>query len=212
MQNHLTRPPFERRTSPRGRPDGRGIGNGVEESPDSRKQRCRVTPGRGNPTDSATEIRPPSHRSGNRNHGAVRVKRWGKSPPRRWQQGWHGKPHREQCQIGPSRGQVPSGIPPLDRLWSSGVGLAARGAWRQASQRNGHRTAATRRTESGLQALRAPSIIGPAALSRCPGPEAVRPGFIFSEILPGSRPHRATGAAPPAPPPRETGRRPHRAR
>ena len=118
MQNHLTRPPFERRTSPRGRPDGRGIGNGVEESPDSRKQRCRVTPGRGNPTDSATEIRPPSHRSGNRNHGAVRVKRWGKSPPRRWQQGWHGKPHREQCQIGTARRKTGLLLPQQVRVGS----------------------------------------------------------------------------------------------
>ncbi|CAD0183688.1 hypothetical protein RUESEDTHA_00562 [Ruegeria sp. THAF57] len=31
-----------------------------EESPDSTRQRCRVTPGRGNPTESATEIRPPA--------------------------------------------------------------------------------------------------------------------------------------------------------
>ena len=30
-----------------------------EESPDSRKIRCRVTPGRGNPTESATENKPP---------------------------------------------------------------------------------------------------------------------------------------------------------
>ena len=35
----------------------------VEESPDSPMQRCRVTPGRGNPTDSATEIKPPSVRA-----------------------------------------------------------------------------------------------------------------------------------------------------
>jgi hypothetical protein len=35
---------------------------------------------------------------------AVKVKRWGKSPPRTWQQGRHGKPHPEQCQIGASRG------------------------------------------------------------------------------------------------------------
>jgi hypothetical protein len=34
----------------------------------------------------------------------VMVKRWGKSPPRTWQQGRHGKPHPEQCQIGASRG------------------------------------------------------------------------------------------------------------
>lgn len=31
-----------------------------EESPDSMKQRCRVTPGRGDPTESATENRPPA--------------------------------------------------------------------------------------------------------------------------------------------------------
>ena len=30
-----------------------------EESPDSTKQRCRVTPGRGDPTESATENKPP---------------------------------------------------------------------------------------------------------------------------------------------------------
>jgi hypothetical protein len=30
-----------------------------EESPDSKKTRCRVTPGRGNPTESATENKPP---------------------------------------------------------------------------------------------------------------------------------------------------------
>ena len=35
--------------------------DGVEESPDSPKQRCRVTPGGGNPRESATENRlPPS--------------------------------------------------------------------------------------------------------------------------------------------------------
>ena len=34
------------------------------------------------------------------------VKRWGKSPPRTWQQGRHGKPHPEQCRIGASRGKV----------------------------------------------------------------------------------------------------------
>jgi hypothetical protein len=28
------------------------------------------------------------------------VKRWGKSPPRTWQQGRHAKPHPEQDQIG----------------------------------------------------------------------------------------------------------------
>jgi hypothetical protein len=32
---------------------------GVEESPDSTRQRCRVTPGWGNPRESATEMIPP---------------------------------------------------------------------------------------------------------------------------------------------------------
>lgn len=36
--------------------------------------------------------------------GRAMVKRWGKSPPRDWQQDRHGKPHPEQCQIGASRG------------------------------------------------------------------------------------------------------------
>jgi len=35
--------------------------------------------------------------------GAVRVKRCGKSAPRAWQQGRHGKPHREQDRIGMTR-------------------------------------------------------------------------------------------------------------
>ena len=38
--------------------------------------------------------------------GKAMVKRWGKSPPRTWQQGRHGKPHPEQCRIGASRGKV----------------------------------------------------------------------------------------------------------
>ncbi len=85
-----------------------------EESPDSTRQRCRVTPGRGNPRDSATENRPPLS-------AKVRVKRWGKSPPRPWQQGRHGKPHREQCQIGTAREQSQGCFGP------SRSGLAARG-------------------------------------------------------------------------------------
>jgi len=54
--------------------------------------RCRVTPGGGDPRESATENKPPLLEG--------RVKRWGKSPPRRRQRGWHGKPHREQDRIG----------------------------------------------------------------------------------------------------------------
>jgi hypothetical protein len=59
-------------------------------------ERWRLTAAGGNPRDSATENKPPGARSW------VRVKRWGKSPPRSWQQDRHGKPHREQDQIGVS--------------------------------------------------------------------------------------------------------------
>lgn len=38
-----------------------------------------------------------------RRAGGVRVKGWGKSPPRAWQQGRQGKPHREQDRIGMTR-------------------------------------------------------------------------------------------------------------
>ena len=39
--------------------DGWMVASILEESPDSLKQRCRVMPGRGNPTESATESKPP---------------------------------------------------------------------------------------------------------------------------------------------------------
>jgi hypothetical protein len=79
---------------------------GPEESPDSMKKGCRVTPGGGNPRESATEKSLPwchGTNSARRRPGAsakVMVKRWGKSPPRTWQQGRYGKPHPEQCRIG----------------------------------------------------------------------------------------------------------------
>lgn len=55
-----------------------------------------VTPGRGDPTESATEKRPPMAAQADQ----ARVKRWGKSPPPVWQQNGQGKPPREQDQIG----------------------------------------------------------------------------------------------------------------
>ncbi|SOC40315.1 hypothetical protein SAMN05892877_107122 [Rhizobium subbaraonis] len=67
-----------------------------EESPGSTETRCRITSGGGDPRESATESRPPSH-------ARVRVKGWGKSPPRTWRHGRHGKPHREQDRIGMTR-------------------------------------------------------------------------------------------------------------
>lgn len=82
-----------------------------EESPDSIRQRCRVTPGGGNPRDSATENRPPAS-------ARVRVKRWGKGPPGGWQQTSHGKPHREQCRIGTTRLSRQGGLAPVVRVGS----------------------------------------------------------------------------------------------
>jgi hypothetical protein len=64
---------------------------------------------------------------------AVRMKRWGKSPPRPWQQGWHGKPHLEQCQIGPPRGPVSALVDTAARRASAErgrVGSSSRAAMR----------------------------------------------------------------------------------
>ena len=88
---------------PVSRPDGRsGKGRKAagEESPGSMETRCRVTPGGGDPRESATESKPPRRRRA----GGVRVKGWGKSPPRDRQRDRHGKPHREQDRIGMARG------------------------------------------------------------------------------------------------------------
>src|SRR6516225_3129375 len=69
-----------------------------EESPGSTEVRCRVTPGGGDPRESATESTPPARlRHAGR---AARVKRCGKSAPRRRQRRRQGKPHREQDQVG----------------------------------------------------------------------------------------------------------------
>ena len=68
-----------------------------EESPGSTEVRCRVTPGGGDPRESATESTPPVIRDTGR---AARVKRCGKSAPRRRQRRRQGKPHREQDQVG----------------------------------------------------------------------------------------------------------------
>jgi hypothetical protein len=63
----------------------------------------------------------------------ARVKRWGKSPPRRRQRRWHGKPRQEQGQIGVARGASPRVLPP------ERPGLAARARRRRRAQRNGRR-------------------------------------------------------------------------
>ena len=68
---------------------------------------CQVTPGGREPTESATENIPPK-----RHPPAARVKRCGKSAPRRWQQRWQGKPHREQDRIGMARAARRRGLRP----------------------------------------------------------------------------------------------------
>jgi hypothetical protein len=94
-------------------PDGRmaalrrwfkGLRRG-EESPGSTEARCRVTPGGGDPRESATENIPPSPALPYGTAWAARVKWCGKSAPRRRQRWWHGKPHREQDQVGAAGGR-----------------------------------------------------------------------------------------------------------
>jgi len=87
-------------------PGGRVEACFAEESPGSTEQRCRVTPGgsRERLRDSATERIPPGF-------GRVRSKGCGKSAPRSWRQGRHGKPHRVQDRIGAAHGPVPARRP-----------------------------------------------------------------------------------------------------
>ena len=77
-----------------------------EESPGSTGSGCRVTPGGGNPRESATESKPPA-RLGFGLGPRVRVKGCGKSAPRLRRRGWQGKPHREQDRIGRAGGFGP---------------------------------------------------------------------------------------------------------
>ncbi len=69
----------------------------------------------------------------------ARVKGCGKSAPRAWRQGRHGKPHREQDQIGMAEASR------LMRVSAQPSGSVARGVWRQAPQMNGHPRDAWRR-------------------------------------------------------------------
>jgi len=105
-----------------------------EESPGSTETRCRVTPGGGDPRESATESSLPAGSGPLRSGLRVRVKGCGKSAPRRRRRRRHGKPHREQDQVGAtaprSRG--------AGRFPGRSSGSVARGVWQQASQRNGH--------------------------------------------------------------------------
>ena len=105
-----------------------------EESPGSTEERCRVTPGGGDPRDSATEKRPPAFRRDP--EAPARVKRCGKSAPRARQRERRGQtPPGARPNRGGSGGpataspEASSGSPP---------GSVARGAGQPASQRNGH--------------------------------------------------------------------------
>src|SRR5690242_9163929 len=84
-------------------PGDRGRGNLFEESPGSTERRCRLTAGGGDPRDSATEMTPPKGPVFFGRLAPARLKWCGKSAPRLWQQRRHGKPHREQDQIGTAR-------------------------------------------------------------------------------------------------------------
>ncbi len=55
---------------------------GLEESPGSTERRRRVTPGGGDPRDSATESKPPTRPRPRDRAAAARVKGCGKSAPR----------------------------------------------------------------------------------------------------------------------------------
>ena len=87
------------------------------------RARCQVTPGGREPTESATESKPPKRRS---NAATARVKGCGKSAPRRWQHRRHGKPHLEQDQIGKHAGFGP--VPAARRSFR--VGRSRRAATR----------------------------------------------------------------------------------
>ena len=145
------------------------------------KQGCRVTPGRGNPRESATEKSLP-HRTGN--GSGVMVKRRGKSPPRTWQQGRHGKPHPEQCRIGAPRGQPGNGRHRRDAS-ARGPGLAAEARRQRRDQRNGHPGGFRPRTEPGLQAVRASSPLKRAACGGRPFVAAPRCARTLGAALPG---------------------------
>ncbi len=80
----------------RSRPDSRCVLSAHGGKSGLHRARCQVTPGRREPTESATE----RYRLSAAQAAPVRVKWCGKSAPRGWQHQRHGKPHLEQDQIG----------------------------------------------------------------------------------------------------------------
>ena len=97
-----------------------------------------------NPRESATENRPPEL-------APARVKRWGKSPPRPRQRGWHGKPHREQGRIGTTGRQARDRLRSVVRVDRTRPrATAVPDEWPSPRHPPGRRG-----TEPGLQAIRA---------------------------------------------------------
>ena len=107
-----------------GRPLRRNRKVAGEESPGSMDKRCRITSGGREPRESATENRPPRRVA----YAAARVKRCGKSAPRRRQRRRHGKPHREQDRIGTARGFARASAERLRSMSRSAVRV---GCWRR---------------------------------------------------------------------------------
>ena len=92
---------------------------------------CRVTPGRGDPTESATETKPSFL-------GRIRVKRCGKSAPASSVTRASGKPHPEQGQIGghllprkEKERSAPSSGRPLEPVGNGGPRWMATGRLRR---------------------------------------------------------------------------------
>ena len=142
------------------------------------KEGCRVTPGGGNPRESATEKSLPPPRVPALRLG-VMVKRWGKSPPRTGQPGRHGKPHPEQCRIGALRGKV-CDCRKATAETSAGM-LQPRGPGWQLDRRGNARgrgmviQRGNPWTESGLQAIRANTVPSDFVPGRGP------PAGVFGE-------------------------------
>ena len=78
LTRHAARMPISTRVSRLDGRSGKGRKAAGEESPGSMETRCRLTAGGGDPRESATESKPPARVR----IGRVRVKGWGKSPPR----------------------------------------------------------------------------------------------------------------------------------
>ena len=87
----------------RGWPDGRGRGF----SPGRGKSGLQGEMAAGNARPGQPEGKRHREETAAGAIPAARVKRWGKSPPRRRQRRWHGKPRQEQGQIGIARGLAP---------------------------------------------------------------------------------------------------------